>query len=74
MSLQAKIRFMYFPSSSPKRPDETTEEELSEESAYIPSPVKPWKELECLDLFRKGRINEKSLQVLVRLSELVKAQ
>jgi hypothetical protein len=68
---------VYVPNSSPTSPDEdedeAVEKESISESTSLAAPVKSWKELECLDLFRNGHINERSLQVLERL-ELVKAQ
>jgi hypothetical protein len=67
---------VYVPDSNPTSPDEdeNVEKDSISESASLAAPVTPWKELECLYFFRNGHINERSLQVLERLSELVKAQ
>jgi hypothetical protein len=62
------------PDSSTTSPDKSIEEKPIAESASLAPPVTSLKELECHNLFRNGHINERSLQILERLSELVKAQ
>jgi hypothetical protein len=60
-------------SSSHTSPDKSIEKKPIGERASLSAPATPWKEHECLYLFRNGHINERSLQVLERLSVLVNA-
>jgi hypothetical protein len=59
-------------SSNHTSPDKSIEKKPIGERASLSAPVTPWKELECLDLFRNSHTNERSLQVLEGLSELVR--